>query len=50
MYFEIKLAHISSVQHMVESIVVLTGEVITVYNYLESSGMLNWVCDLLQKK
>jgi hypothetical protein len=50
MYFEIKLAIISSMQHMVQYKDVMTGEVITAYNYLESSGMLNWVCDLLQQK
>jgi len=50
MYFDIKLAHISSMQLKVESIVVLTGEVFTAYNCLENSGMVNWVCDLLQQK
>jgi len=50
MYFEIKLANIFSTQLKVQYKGVMTGEVITVYNYLESSGKLNWVCDLLQQK
>jgi len=50
MYFEIKLANISRMQLKVQCKGIMTGEVITVYNYLESSGKLNWVCDLLQQK
>jgi hypothetical protein len=50
MYFEMKLAKISSMQHMVQCKEVMTGEVITACNYLEGSGMLNWVCDLLRQK
>jgi hypothetical protein len=50
MYFEIKLVNISSKQFMVQCKEVLTGEVITAYNYLIGSGMMNWACDLLQQK
>jgi hypothetical protein len=50
MYFEIKLANISSMQHMVQCKQVMTDEVITAHNYLERSGTLNWVCELLQQK
>jgi len=50
MYFEIKLANISSMQLKVLCKDVMTDEVITAYNYLESSGKSNWVCDLLQQQ
>jgi hypothetical protein len=50
MYFEIKLANNSSMRNMVQCHEVMTGAVITAYNYLESSGMVNWFCDLLQQK
>jgi hypothetical protein len=49
-YFEITVAIISSMQFMVQFKEVLTGEVITAYNNLIGSGMLNWLCDLLQQK
>jgi len=50
MYFEIKLANTSSKQLKVLCKDIMTGEVIIAYDDLESSGKLNWVCDLLQQQ